>query len=96
MVEPVVLVNRRKRRAKSDRLDAVKLVEMLIRWCNGERKVWGVVHTPTVANEDHRQLHRELIVLKTERTAHVNAIKGLQTARRAFRFLPTFRTLGTI
>jgi transposase len=70
-------VNRRKRRAKSDRLDAVKLVAMLIRWCNGERKVWGVVHAPTVANEDHRQLHRELIVLKTERTAHVNAIKGL-------------------
>ena len=70
-------VNRRKRRAKSDRLDAVKLVEMLIRWCNGERKVWGVVHTPSVANEDHRQLHRELIVLKAERTAHVNAIKGL-------------------
>jgi transposase len=70
-------VNRRKRRAKSDRLDAVKLVEMLIRWCNGERKVWGVVHAPTVADEDRRQLHRELIVLKTERTAHVNAIKGL-------------------
>jgi transposase len=70
-------VNRRKRRAKSDRLDAVKLVAMLIRWCNGERKVWGVVHTPSVANEDHRQLHRELIVLKAERTAHVNAIKGL-------------------
>ena len=70
-------VNRRKRRAKSDRLDAVKLVEMLIRWCNGERKVWGVVRTPSVADEDHRQLHRELIVLKGERTAHVNAIKGL-------------------
>ena len=70
-------VNRRKRRAKSDRLDAVKLVEMLIRWCNGERKVWSIVRVPAVADEDARQLHRELIVLKTERTAHVNAIKGL-------------------
>jgi transposase len=70
-------VNRRKRRAKSDRLDAVKLVEMLIRWCNGERKVWGIVHAPSVTDEDRRQLHRELIVLKAERTAHVNAIKGL-------------------
>ena len=39
-------VNRRKRRAKSDRLDAVKLVEMLIRWCNGEQKVWSVVRVP--------------------------------------------------
>ena len=70
-------VNRRKRRAKSDRLDAIKLVEMLIRWCNGEKKVWSVVRVPTVEDEDHRQLHRELIVLKIERTAHINAIKGL-------------------
>ena len=37
-------VNRRKRRAKSDGLDATKLVEMLIRWHNGERKVWRVVN----------------------------------------------------
>ena len=70
-------VNRRKRRAKSDRLDAVKLVEMLIRWCNGERKVWSILRVPTAADEDRRQLHRELIELKQERTAHVNAIKGL-------------------
>jgi transposase len=70
-------VNRRKRRAKSDRLDAVKLVEMLIRWCNGERKVWSILRVPAVADEDRRQLHRELIELKAERTAHVNVIKGL-------------------
>lgn len=70
-------VNRRKRRAKSDSLDAEKLVDMLIRWCNGERKVWAVVHVPLADVEDQRQLHRELIELKTERTAHVNAIKGL-------------------
>jgi transposase len=70
-------VNRRKRRAKSDRLDAVKLVEMLIRYCNGERKVWGIVRVPAAAAEDRRQAHRELIELKAERTAHVNAIKGL-------------------
>ena len=70
-------VNRRKRRAKSDRLDAVKLVEMLIRYCNGERKVWSIVRVPSAADEDRRQVHRELIELKAERTAHVNAIKGL-------------------
>jgi transposase len=70
-------VNRRKRRAKSDRLDAEKLVDMLMRWHNGERKVWAVVHTPSAEDEDRRQLHRELIALKGERTAHVNAIKGL-------------------
>jgi transposase len=70
-------VSRRKRRAKSDRLDAIKLVSMLIRWHNGEKKVWSVVHIPTVADEDRRQLHRELIELKAERTELLNRIKGL-------------------
>ena len=70
-------VNRRRRRAKSDRLDATKLVGMLIRWHNGEQKLWGVVRVPAVAEEDRRQLHRELLGLKSERTEHVNRIKGL-------------------
>jgi len=70
-------VNRRKRRAKSDGLDATKLVEMLIRWHNGERKVWRVVNVPSAEDEDLRQPHRELIELKGERTEHTNRIKGL-------------------
>jgi transposase len=70
-------VNRRKRRAKSDRLDAVKLVSMLIRWHGGEEHVWAVVRAPTADDEDRRQLHRELIRLKAERTEHDNRIKGL-------------------
>jgi transposase len=70
-------VSRRKRRAKSDRLDGIKLLSMLIRWHNGEQQVWRVVHIPTVWDEDRRQLHRELIDLKTQRTEHTNRIKGL-------------------
>ncbi len=70
-------VNRRRRRAKSDSLDAVKLVEMLIRWHNGERKVWSTIYVPTVEQEDQRQLHREMLKLKAERTAQGNSIKGL-------------------
>jgi len=70
-------VNRRRRRAKTDDLDAAKLVGMLIRWHLGERKLWGVVHVPDVADEDRRQLHRELIALKAQRTEHTNRIKGL-------------------
>ena len=70
-------VNRRERRAKSDNLDATKLVTMLIRWHLGEKKVWGVVRVPTVADEDRRQPHRELIELKSERTGQINRIKGL-------------------
>ncbi len=70
-------VNRRRRRAKSDNLDAAKLVGMLIRWFNGEKKLWGIVNVPSAEEEARRQLHRELIALKTERTEHVNRIKGL-------------------
>ena len=70
-------VNRRKRRAKSDRLDAAKLVSMLLRYHAGEKKVWSVVRVPEVAEEDRRQLHRELIAVQDERTEHVNRIKGL-------------------
>jgi transposase len=70
-------VNRRKRRAKSDRLDAGKLVTMLVRWNLGEHKLWSIVAVPSVEEEDGRQLHRELIQLKTERTSHTNRIKGL-------------------
>jgi transposase len=69
--------NRRKRRAKSDPLDTTKLVEMLIRWHNGESRVWRVVNVPTVQDEARRQLNRELTTLKDERTEHSNRIKGL-------------------
>jgi transposase len=70
-------VNRRARRAKSDRLDVGKLLTMLLRYHNGERKLWGIVRVPSPDDEDRRQPHRELIALKEERTAHTNRIKGL-------------------
>jgi len=69
--------NRRQRRVKNDRLDAGKLVSMLQRYHGGEKKVWSVVQVPRQADEDRRQLHRDLIELKAERTQHVNRIKGL-------------------
>src|SRR5262249_7602716 len=58
-------------------LDAAKLVSMLLRYHTGDKKVWSVVRVPGVADEDHRQLHRELIAVQDERTEHVNRIKGL-------------------
>jgi transposase len=70
-------VNRRARRAKTDRLDVTKLVLMLVRYAEGERKVWSVVRVPSVEEEDRRQLHRELSMLKRERTRQSNRIKGL-------------------
>jgi transposase len=70
-------VNRRQRRAKADRLDGHKLLTMLLRHWAGEPKVWSVVRVPSVVEEDRRQLHRELMAAKRDRTRVLNRIQGL-------------------
>lgn len=70
-------VNRRRRRAKNDKLDAGKLLSMLMRYHDGEPHVWAVVRPPGVDDEDLRQRQRELETLRNERKDHVNRIKGL-------------------
>lgn len=70
-------VNRRARRAKTDRLDADKLLGMLMRYAAGERRVWSVLRVPTAEQEDARRTHRELGRLERERTAHTNRIRAL-------------------
>jgi transposase len=96
-------VDRRKRRAKTDRIDARKLLGMLLRYHGGgERLLWRVVRVPSVAEEDGRQLHRELEVLKRERIMHRNRMKGLliqqgiavknPSSKRFLQELESFRT----
>ena len=74
-------VNRRRRRTKTDRLDACKLATMLIRADGGEKKVWSVVNVPTRMEEDRRQVHRELLFARRDRGRHTNRIKGLLAAQ---------------
>jgi transposase len=69
-------VNRRARRLKTDRLDALKLVRMLVRVCGGERGVWSEVRVPTVAEEAARQVSRERTALTQERTRLTNQLRG--------------------
>ena len=69
-------VNRRARRAKTDRLDALKLVRMLVRaWC-GERRVWSEVRVPSVADEAARQVSRERTALTQDQTRLVNQMRS--------------------
>jgi transposase len=70
-------VNRRLRRAKTDRVDAGKLLSMLVRYHGGEKCMWRVVRVPSRKDEDARHLHRELEALKRERTRYRNRIHGL-------------------
>jgi transposase len=95
-------VNRRKRRAKTDRIDAGKLLRMLLRYWGGEKKVWSVVRVPSEQDEDARHLHRSLESLKDERTMHRNRIKGLLVQQgikvsnpSQKRFLEVLETLRT-
>ena len=69
-------VNRRARRVKTDRLDALKLVRMLVRVWYGERRVWSEVRVPTVAEEGARQVSRERTALIQEQTRLVNQMRG--------------------
>jgi transposase len=69
-------VNRRARRAKTDRIDAQKLVMMLVRVCQGERDVWREVRVPSVEAESVRHGSRERRQLKQEETRLVNQMRS--------------------
>ena len=85
-------VSRRARRAKTDRLDAQALLEKLIRYEHGERRVWRVVRVPTPEWEDLRQLHRERGQLLSEQTRHRNRLSSKLIAQ-GLRLAPDGRFL---
>jgi transposase len=70
-------VNRRARRAKTDRLDLGGLLSLLARYVQGDRRVWRVVRVPTLAEEDMRQVPRTMETLTRDRTRLVNRLKAL-------------------
>lgn len=69
-------VSRRARRAKTDRLDAVKLVLMLVRVCSGEPGVWREVRVPDAAAEAARHVSRERTQLVEEQTRVINQLRS--------------------
>ena len=54
-----LLVNRRAKRAKTDRIDAKAMIRALMAYNRGEDQVLSAVHVPSVEQEDHRRLVRE-------------------------------------
>ena len=78
VVDPAsIAVNRRHRRAKTDKIDGVKLLRTLMAWMRGERQVCTMVQPPSPEDEDRRRLARERARLLRERIQHTNRIKGL-------------------
>jgi len=78
VVDPAsVATSRRRRRAKTDKIDGEALVRTLLAYKRGEPRVCAMVKAPTPEEEDRRRLCRERKVLVTERVKHVNRLKGL-------------------
>ena len=69
-------VSRRARRAKTDRLDALKLVRMLVRVCAGEAGVWREVRVPSAEAEAARHVSRERAALVQDHTRLINQMRG--------------------
>jgi len=72
-----IAVDRRARRAKTDRLDAVALVIQLIQATAGDPRGWRELRVPSVTAEDDRQLHRERDAVRNAKRAVWNRIQGL-------------------
>jgi transposase len=78
VVDPAsIATSRRRRRAKTDRLDGETLVRALLAFKRGEPRVCAMVKAPSPEDEDRRRITRERKVLICERVEHVNRIKGL-------------------
>jgi transposase len=89
VMDPTSLqVDRRARRAKTDRLDAQALLRALMAWSRGERQVCSMVRPPSPAQEDARRPSREREALLKERVRRVNRIKGLCAAQGIYDYEP--------
>jgi transposase len=78
VVDPASIpVERRARRAKTDRLDAIKLVISLLGWLRGERDRMHVIRVPTPEAEAQRHVARERGELQKEVQQHRDRIRKL-------------------
>ena len=92
VVDPAsIAAPRRRRRAKTDRLDGETLLRALLAYKRGEPRVCAMVVAPSPEEEDRRRLIRERRTLIEERVVHVNRIKGLLFAQGISDYVPLRR-----
>ena len=92
VLEPTsILVNRRARRAKTDRLDAEGMLRVLAAWLNGDHHACRMVRVPTPDEEDAKRPHREREHLVQERLRIENRIEALLFAQ-GIRRRPSLRS----
>ena len=92
VVDPAsIATSRRRRRAKTDKIDGEALVRALLAYKRGEPRVCAMVRAPTPHEEDRRRICRERKILTAERVEHVNRIKGLLFAQGITDYEPLLR-----
>lgn len=92
VVDPAsIATSRRRRRAKTDKIDGEALVRALLAYKRGEPRVCAMVRAPTPQEEDRRRICRERKTLTAERVEHVNRIKGLLFAQGISNYEPLLR-----
>ena len=92
VVDPAsIATSRRRRRAKTDKIDGEALVRTLLAYKRGEPRVCAMVKAPTPQEEDRRRISRERETLTAERVQHVNRIKGLLFAQGISNYEPLHR-----
>jgi transposase len=92
VVDPAsIATSRRRRRAKTDRIDGEALLRALLAYKRGEPRVCAMVRVPTPDEEDRRRLSRERKALTNERTRQINRIKGLLYAQGVSGYQPLRR-----
>jgi transposase len=92
VVDPAsIAMPRRRRRAKTDRLDGETLLRALLAYKRGEPRVCAMVVAPSPEEEDRRRICRERRSLIAERITHVNRIKGLLFAQGVSDYEPLRR-----
>ena len=92
VVDPAsIATSRRRRRAKTDKIDGEALVRALLAYKRGEPRVCAMVRAPTPQEEDRRRICRERKTLTAERVEHVNRIKGLLFAQGIADYEPLLR-----
>ena len=68
VVDPAsIATSRRRRRAKTDKIDGEALVRALLAYKRGEPRVYAMVRAPTPYEEDRRRICRERKTLTAER-----------------------------
>jgi len=92
IVDPAsLLTDRKKKSAKTDRIDAHKILRALKLWHEGDAEACSMARVPTPEQEDERRAVREAQHMKKEQTRHLNRCKSLTALHGIWTFRPLRR-----